>query len=124
MKYCHRCKLDKELNEFSRNIRNSDGLQSYCKLCSKELASAHYSANKSAYRAKSKERYDRLTKLVREHKAVPCWDCQVEYPYYVMQFDHVDPGTKSYPIEYLVKLGNTRKLLAEIAKCREMVLTI
>ena len=39
-----------------------------------------------------------------------------EYPYYVMDFDHVD-GDKLMMSSDLVNFGGTAKLLAELAKC-------
>ena len=43
-------------------------------------------------------RTERHTKrqYIQERKAKPCTDCGVQYPYWVMQFDHVDPSTKLY----------------------------
>lgn len=57
--------------------------------------------------------------IIRKAKSVPCADCKVQYPYYVMQFDHL-PGT-SHSKEF--KLGlrsqnvSVSKVVAEIAKC-------
>lgn len=55
---------------------------------------------------------------LRHQKAVPCMDCGVQYPYWVMQFDHRDPAEK---IEVVSKLAARRvgwiKLEAEVAKC-------
>lgn len=33
MKHCKKCDLEKAIEEFSRNKRNRDGLQSWCKAC-------------------------------------------------------------------------------------------
>ena len=59
-------------------------------------------------------RRDEVGRIKREAKDVPCADCGIKYPYYVMQFDHVR-GVK------LFNLGNTnsgiKKVIEEIAKC-------
>lgn len=55
--------------------------------------------------------------LIREAKNVPCADCDVRYPYYVMQFDHRDPAEKSFNIGQTGPTCSRELLLAEIAKC-------
>lgn len=57
-------------------------------------------------------------RLARELKAVPCSDCGAQYPYYVMQFDHLpERGAKQYNISELMVSGSTEALKAEAAKC-------
>jgi hypothetical protein len=84
----------------------------------RRAARAHYEANKETYvqralvhnqanRAKAQE-------VIRTTKAKPCADCGVEYPYYVMQFDHL--SDKEFTIGSF-KNVSIKKLLAEIAKC-------
>lgn len=65
---------------------------------------------KKAYKRRCKNQY-----LVRALKSVPCTDCGVLYPYYVMEFDHII-GTKSNSISGLMS-GTKGKLLLEISKC-------
>jgi hypothetical protein len=51
-------------------------------------------------------------------KDVPCKDCGIKYPPYVMDFDHLPEFTKVANIPKLVnKRANHRSLLAEISKC-------
>lgn len=45
----------------------------------------------------------------------PCTDCQIHYPYYVMQFDHVR-GKKRFNIAH-AKSYSDKVILEEIAKC-------
>jgi hypothetical protein len=53
--------------------------------------------------------------LVRALKSRPCDDCGIQYPHYVMDFDHVR-GDKSFNISDLY--GKSEKaILAEVAKC-------
>lgn len=53
--------------------------------------------------------------IIRAAKEVPCADCGIEYPYYVMQFDHL--GEKKFNIGQTGPSCAREKLLAEIAKC-------
>ncbi len=52
----------------------------------------------------------------QEAKKVPCVDCGISYPYYVMDFDHREEKTTE--INKLVKGGPSLKTLQkEIDKC-------
>lgn len=54
--------------------------------------------------------------LINSYKDKPCADCKVEYPYYVMQFDHL--GDKLFNIAKAVSSNvNLASLIKEIAKC-------
>ncbi len=53
--------------------------------------------------------------LLIELKSVPCADCGIRYPHYVMDFDHVR-GVKAGNVS-LMKAEGQAKLLAEVAKC-------
>lgn len=55
--------------------------------------------------------------LIQEAKNRPCTDCGVQYPYYVMEFDHLDAGTKEFNVSAGVTRASYERLLAEIAKC-------
>lgn len=84
-------------------------------------AKRHYEANKPAMIEKAatfaKERKVYLTQVTSRIKDVPCTDCGVKYPPYVMDFDHVR-GTKKYNVSSMVSRGMSEKtLLEEIAKC-------
>lgn len=54
--------------------------------------------------------------LIREHKNVPCTDCGLRYPTYVMDFDH-RRGEKLANVGSLVGHANARRIREEIAKC-------
>jgi hypothetical protein len=58
-----------------------------------------------------------LYKYIREYKERhPCVDCKVQYPYYVMDFDHVR-GRKHKNVMELVPTLSKKKIDEEIAKC-------
>lgn len=58
-----------------------------------------------------------LHKYLRDMKErTPCVDCKVQYPYYVMDFDHVR-GKKHKNVMELVPTLSKKKIDEEIAKC-------
>lgn len=81
----------------------------------------YYLANKARRIAVAIEGNKRHKAWIRETvhaaKEVPCADCGLRYPYYVMQFDHVR-GEKKFGIATSgYKYINKQDLLDEIAKC-------
>jgi hypothetical protein len=58
----------------------------------------------------------KLRELTHELKNVPCADCGVRYPPYVMQFDHVR-GIKKANVAWLVNVGTFEQVLEEVSKC-------
>lgn len=81
-----------------------------------EARRRHYYANKQSYKDRKLAYKKRIQGIIREAKNVPCTDCDVRYPFYIMQFDHTNDN-KEYNIAALVSCGNISKVLAEIAKC-------
>jgi len=76
----------------------------------------HYYANKEKYLEKNKRRKGYLRNYVQELKSsTPCVDCGIKYPYYVMDFDHLED--KVGGISHLIKFNNISQLKKEIAKC-------
>jgi hypothetical protein len=114
IKLCRICGEEQE-----HAIRKTGAPHTHCKRCQREYSRQHYAANKekhNARRYKNQKRY-RLAdqELIKSVKSIPCTDCGVQYPHYVMDFDHL--GDKEFTI------GNTKghysreRLLREIAKC-------
>jgi len=65
----------------------------------------------------SKQRYyDKGRQIVIDGKKKPCADCGIEYPYYIMQYDHRDSSSKLFHVG-LSKSKGHKLLLDEIAKC-------
>jgi hypothetical protein len=86
----------------------------------KKKISTYYSANcRKCHNAKGSRTYkgrDKRRMLVREGKQRPCADCGVQYPYYVMDYDH-SRGTKLFTITTKWMSRSLEALVAEIAKC-------
>lgn len=58
-----------------------------------------------------------LAQYLRDLKTkTPCVDCGINYPYYVMDFDHVR-GVKQANVMELVSTLSKKRIDLEIAKC-------
>lgn len=58
-KICTKCKVEKDVNDFGKKDANKDGLQSYCKACTKAYKKANpgkCSTNTANYRASKLQR--------------------------------------------------------------------
>jgi len=103
MKRCPRCDLVKDLEAFAK--RRGEGRQSYCLDCVRVYQ-------------RGRPRVLLAKRVIREAKNRPCADCGVQYPYYVMDFDHRPGCVKRANFNVLVKKGVARDiLLDEIEKC-------
>lgn len=115
MKHCKKCDTHKPLDAFYKNRTKKDGLQTICKVCCNQNSKAHFNKNPQAYKDKAKRLKADNTVLVKERKSVPCMDCGEQYPYYVMEFDHLE--AKDFHVSDVRFRGSTKKLLDEMAKC-------
>lgn len=68
-------------------------------------------------RAEKHRKMERNREIIRSAKAKPCHDCGVQYPYWVMQFDHRDRSQKRFNIGPIGPTVGEDRLRAEIAKC-------
>jgi hypothetical protein len=59
----------------------------------------------------------RNLEFVRKAKAKPCVDCGIQYPYYVMQFDHVRGKKQHGMTAFRNRLHSLATIEKEIAKC-------
>jgi hypothetical protein len=120
MKKCSCCKVLKEVVEYGKNIKRKDGLQTYCKECSKERAKKQYRDDVHGHREKTKLRKKEVRHRNREivweyFKNHPCVDCGETDPL-VLEFDHQRDKVDS--VSMIAGGGSsTKKLLDEIAKC-------
>lgn len=116
-KYCHGCNQEKLKNEFNKNSKKKDGLQTRCRECNKVYLQGHYQDNKKYYHDKKKNFINDLHGKIAEIKEKnPCTDCGEFYPYYVMDFDHIGDD-KEMNIANSINYGNWAKIEEEIAKC-------
>ena len=76
----------------------------------------HYYANREYYIEKAQKKRQELRKWLNELKqSTPCADCKIQYPYFVMDFDHI--GDKKWEINKLINTGNSKRLKDEIQNC-------
>jgi hypothetical protein len=107
MSICTKCKV-----EFEKTSNTS-----YCRPCRKAYDKKRYEQDKGIGRTHSKEWYYKKQEYVKQAKSVPCFDCEIQYPYYVMEFDHLPEFVKISHVSKLVASGSMPSLLEEIAKC-------
>jgi hypothetical protein len=75
MKRCSRCGIEKDESEFGQDVYRKDGLRSYCKHCSNQIAQAsrvkhpgQRSASDKAYYEKTKVNIEKFREKSRAHK--------------------------------------------------------
>jgi len=115
-KSCSKCKLLKQITEFNFKYRATGQRHTYCRDCGKELTRSHYKRQKRAYLDRNLHAYAERRRMVVEAKLRPCVDCGVQYPYYVMDFDHRDGALKEFSLNSVHRVTK-RSILREIAKC-------
>lgn len=121
MKVCCRCKGVKTLSEFTANKTKKDGVNPTCTDCHRQYTREHYKQNKGVYKDKARKRNLKVHKDNKKEldllKSVPCTDCGVQYPPYIMDFDHVN-GDKLMEVSRLLRRRVSLDVLkAEVAKC-------
>lgn len=89
---------------------------SYCRRCHCDRQKTYYNENKKSIYRCVKIRRDERDAIIREIKSVPCADCGVSYPHYVMDFDHCR-GEKDFGIAIKGRLFSIENLMKEISKC-------
>jgi hypothetical protein len=58
-KKCSKCKIDKPLEDFSKNKKQADGLHSYCKVCHRKYRRISYLKNKEKEKSQVKDLWDK-----------------------------------------------------------------
>jgi hypothetical protein len=120
VKKCYKCKEQKELSEFHKNKRQSDGFQNYCKACAKTRNREYYlsTPHRNPQRRKSNdEARARSREFIWDYLLKhPCVDCGYANPV-ALEFDHVR-GTKVSSISAMSSRGIIpESLMEEINKC-------
>jgi hypothetical protein len=87
----------------------------------REAARRHYEKNRGQMIERSRlhkqKQRSKIGAMIRKAKDVPCVDCDVRYPYYVMDFDHVR-GKKTSNLSAMMHRAVALKTVqAEIDKC-------
>lgn len=115
-KICSKCGLQKSIDKFNFRNRAKGVRHSYCRDCGSVLTRNHYQQNKRQYFDKNSRDYLKRREFVRQTKSRPCFDCGVQYPYYVMDFDHRENEIKEFELNRIDRM-TINALKREIAKC-------
>ncbi|WP_436529112.1 hypothetical protein [Actinoplanes sp. HUAS TT8] len=77
-----------------------------------------YQENRELYLARNARRRRERVDLLRTMKSVPCMDCGVEYPYFVMDFDHREGEKKEFALAHGTRsVVGLERFMAEAEKC-------
>jgi len=83
----------------------------------KEAQKRSYINNLEKNKAKNKTYRENVRNYVREQKeSSPCLDCGIQYPYYVMEYDHIKDD-KVKTVSWLASAGTMNQVIEEIKKC-------
>ncbi len=120
MKICTSCLRPKKRSEFYKR-RNGTSLNPKCKSCQSSYHRNWYKKNKRVVIQRSRKRNEKVRlrnyDIIHNMKDVPCADCKIKYPHWIMQFDHLNSLNKEADISDLATYASVETLLNEIAKC-------
>ena len=121
LRRCGRCLSLKPAAEFAWRRRARHQRHNMCRPCHSAYHREHYLANKQRYvdqarASKQRLRLERTRFLFEYFAAHPCTDCGEPDPM-VLEFDHLDAGTKAFTIGQSIPYRNWPSILEEIEKC-------
>ena len=104
---CSRCGEKKEIQK-----------QSYCRRCNNDYQKSWYKKHpRSTARSHKTRQKERRDYVKSKKNNLPCLDCGISYPWYVMDFDHVR-GKKQFNLSIVGSMiCSFEKIDREIAKC-------
>lgn len=117
-KKCKACGVEKKLGSFYKKTRFSKkrgkyiGISVLCKKCT--IFNNGIVSRQSLESLNGKKRLNRI--LIAELKKGPCVDCGQTFHPVCMDFDHLNPETKTRNISAMAQQSK-ETILAEIAKC-------
>lgn len=113
MKKTERCQKNHE-----PNFRYTVGHKT-CRQCDRERTKVRYQKleYKAFHRDYMKVVYHKRREIINRYKMRPCFDCNVQYSPWVMEFDHRSMAEKRFGIGTQGAMKSEEQLLAEIEKC-------
>ena len=88
----------------------------YCRWHHTEYQKQWYKNNPISNLTSVRNRKARIREYIKVAKSIPCKDCKISYPWYVMDFDH--KKDKEFNLsEAARKLHSIERVKKEIAKC-------
>jgi len=116
-KQCTKCQAEKPVEFFNWENTEKQIRDKRCKSCTRARCREHYKNNKQQYLKRNRTRSLNARKFVWDYlKNNPCVDCGEADPL-VLEFDHLDPATKTACVSTLVTRYPLKRTLAEIEKC-------
>ena len=107
MRICTKCKVSEPRNKSS----------SYCVNCFNNYQKNYYKEHSDRIKQTAIKRRSFIREYIIKEKNKPCMDCKKQYPYYVMDFDHVR-GEKKFNLSIAGRwLPNIQTIIDEIKKC-------
>lgn len=111
-KMCSGCHVIRIIDDFYDHPNGRFKKRSKCRHC----GLAQMKANPKTREIQKRLRRERIDWINSLKESSPCMDCGVSYPYFVMQYDHVNG--KEYAISRAVlKYTNKETIMQEINKC-------
>jgi hypothetical protein len=140
MKYtCTKCNKEKEDVDFYNRKDRPKGKSATCKTCSNKRWQDYKKNNpekiaknfqnwkskpknqirlKTLWKKRDSKVRKELSLFLKDYKSNnPCMDCKIQYPYYVMDFDHRPGEIKIACVGRIEKFKTIDKLTQEITKC-------
>lgn len=118
-KTCTKCNTERSVLDFNKNKRKKDGLQGYCRDCTKEINKDTYARlpqRREKIRERNTEHRLHTQRLVTRYKRMcKCAICKESEPI-ALDLHHVDPTEKDAEVGKLLT-GSMRRLRNEIRKC-------
>lgn len=121
VKRCYKCGREKAVHEFSLRRRETGERQGFCRSCQAASRRAHYARNRDKYIARAlvqmRQRWESQVRLLHDYLLVhPCVDCD-EARIEVLEFDHIDPRTKTREISFMLGRRVWDVIFTEMQKC-------
>lgn len=119
MKFCTKCKIEKDESEFNFKNKSLGKLSSNCKDCQKIMKDNHYKNNRERYLKRNSERRISYIQWFSEFKlTLKCEVCGENHPA-TLDFHHEDPNEKEYGISVMIHNTHHKdRILEEISKCK------
>jgi hypothetical protein len=76
----------------------------------------HFQDNKEVVAQRKRDRRSKAKQYMQAAKTAPCTDCNMTFPHYVMDFDHI-ANDKIKGLSVLAREGDLAGVITEMAKC-------
>ena len=114
MKFCYKCKQEKELDAFASNKHKKDGKSPQCRECQKEYRRNHYLNHYPIYRKNIRDNKDKVKNLILENKKSGCIKCGEDHPS-CLDFHHLE--NKEFNVGGSYNNKGYQQVKNEIKKC-------